>query len=728
MLQLLLDYRLDCILFAAISVGMLIVSHRWARLKHGAAGPSAWMWASIGATIGATAIVTELSGQHERQRLISMLQGIAPTYAQELGRLGHENITPDTSPDDSLYASLIEAQIRWLKVNSAVSDIYTFGRRADGQIVLLVDSETDYNHDGKIEGEREQRTKIGELYDEDQEMILRALNGEHLFADQPVTDRWGTWVGAYEPIRGNDGQIVAVLGVDYPADGWNVAICSVRAAAIGLFGIINSILIASSSTLAGMRSELVRRREIEDALRESEKRLAALALRDRLTSLPNRGLLADRVAQAILRSRRKADYKFALFYIDLDGFKGINDRLGHEVGDLLLKAVADRYRLIVRETDTISRCSPGVQDDSDGMMAARLGGDEFVILADDIASDADVERIAARLQAGAVDPFIIQGHNIRVSASIGVACSHAKYQSLEELLRDADTAMYHAKAAGKGAYAIFNSQMRQQAIERLAAEGELKLAIENRQFFLEYQPIVSLDDRRLRGFEALVRWNHPTRGRVAPDQFIPLAEESGLIVPLGTWVIEQACATIARWQRQLPQAAAISISVNISRRQFDSPELPNQIEQILLRTGARPENLKLEITESLISHDPDAAMQVVQRLAQMGLPMIIDDFGLGSSSLGILHRFPVEGLKIDRSFIATASQRRDYAAVVNTIVNLARNLKMTLVAEGVETMEQAAMLQGMGCELAQGYLFAKPLPEAAAMKFIQDPAFNVSAA
>ena len=441
--------------------------------------------------------------------------------------------------------------------------------------------------------------------------------------------------------------------------------------------------------------------DTEQRLREREQQLRHDALHDSLTGLSNRALLTDRIDQCIERARRHRDYRFALLFLDLDRFKVINDSLGHTVGDQLLVAIAQRLDGCLRSTDTVAR--------SDREVLARLGGDEFVILLDDIRDDTDASRVAERILAELSPAFQLAGHEITATASIGIALSRTDYDRAEDMLRDADTAMYHAKAAGRSRYQVFDKPMHERAVKRMQLESDLGRALERQQFELHYQPIVSLKTARITGFEALIRWNHPKRGVVAPADFIPMAEETGLIVPIGRWVLHEACRQLRAWQEHCTHDQSLSINVHISKRQVSEGNLAQDITKVLRRTGIDSRCLTLELTETVIMENHDSIMAVLEELKELGVQLHMDDFGTGYSSLSYLHRFPLDVLKIDRTFMSNLEADVEYTAVVHAIVTLAHNLNMKVTAEGIETPEQLAQILALDCDYAQGYLFCKPL-------------------
>ena len=438
-----------------------------------------------------------------------------------------------------------------------------------------------------------------------------------------------------------------------------------------VFQIANSLTTKWHLTAqAGVKlSELERLVEV----RTSELKQAALV--DRLTGLPNRELLNDRLSRLIEYSKRDKDRKFAVLFLDFDRFKVINDSLGHDIGDLLIIGIADRLRYETRRTDTVANMAT----------TARLGGDEFIVVLDHLQDHHDAVRVTKRLIEALAAPYDLKGNMVHSTASIGITTNSIDYQNPDDMIRDADIAMYRAKAAGKACYMLFDRQMHEQAVHRLTLENDLRDAIAKRQFLLHYQPIVSLFSGAPIGFEALVRWQQPQRGMISPADFIPLAEEIGAIIPLGYWVLEEACRQLTEWRKQRPEFAELNMSVNLSRKQLTAPDLVNSISRIIKQYAIRPCDLKLEITESAVMNNPEEAVRVLHEIRQMDIELHMDDFGTGYSSLSCLHRFPIGGLKIDRAFVSNMCERQDYSVVIDAIISLALKLNLRLVAEGVET-------------------------------------------
>ncbi|RCJ38487.1 hypothetical protein A6769_08760 [Nostoc punctiforme NIES-2108] len=436
-----------------------------------------------------------------------------------------------------------------------------------------------------------------------------------------------------------------------------------------------------------------------------ESQLLHLAFHDTLTGLANRVAFMNRLKHAINYSKRHSDYLYAVLFIDLDRFKVINDSLGHLNGDQLLLAIASRLQICIRSIDT----------------AARLGGDEFTILLEGIQDMSDAIKVAERIQKELTLPFELDGQEVFITASIGIALSSTvDYQHPEELLRDADTAMYRAKVLGRARYKLFNSDMYANALARLQLETDLRRAIEREEFRVYYQPIVSLTSGSIVGFEALLRWQHPERGLLYPADFIPLAEETGLIFSIGKWVLHEACRQMQVWRVCHCFKLLEKISVNLSVKQFSQPDLIEQIGQILHSTGLDAGTLMLEITENAIVENGDKVTAAILQLQKMGIELSIDDFGTGYSSLGGLYNFPISVLKIDRSFISLIGTNNNNLEIIEIIVTLAHKLGVDVLAEGVETKEQLLLLRKLNCQYGQGHFFSVPLNSSVAEALIME--------
>ncbi len=476
----------------------------------------------------------------------------------------------------------------------------------------------------------------------------------------------------------------------------------------------------------------------------AEDKLVHDALHDMLTGLPNRALFMDRLGHAIELSKRRPEVWFAVLFIDLDRFKVVNDSLGHLVGDRLLIAIAQRLETCLRAGDTV----------------ARLGGDEFAILLENIKNTEDAIHIAERVQAELAEPFYLNEYQVFTSASIGIVCSglpqhpteicelsiapnlenadretslsglssdspvpnvpfRTLYDRPEELLRDADAAMYHAKGLGKARHEVFDLSMHTRAVALLQLENDLRRALDSQEFRLYYQPIVSLTSGRISGFEALLRWYHPLRGLVSPGEFILVAEETRLIVPIGWWMMRSACRQIHQWHQKFPANPPLTVSVNLSNQQFKQPDLIDRLREILQETQLDPRTLKLEITEGVIMDNAESAAAILADLKKLEIQLYIDDFGTGYSSLSRLHTFPTDALKIDRAFVSRMTEDQGNEAIVQTILILASHLGMDVIAEGIETIEQLNLLRALECEYGQGYFFSKAVDSIAATLLIE---------
>ncbi len=439
--------------------------------------------------------------------------------------------------------------------------------------------------------------------------------------------------------------------------------------------------------LVGSMTDVTDRRILEDQLRHD-------ALYDALTGLPNRTLFLDRLNQAIEHAKRTPGYWFAVVFLDLDGFKVVNDSLGHQAGDQVLISVASRLTREMRGNDTVSR----------------FGGDEFVVLLNDLHSLTDLSTTIDRILATLSEPLVLDGQAVGVSAAAGVATSLAGHQTADEILRDADTAMYRAKATGSGASVLFDESMHSGAMARLQLESDLRRAVADGQFELHFQPVLDISTGRLVGLEALIRWNHPTRGLVPPAEFLPVAEAAGLSQQLGRWTFTEVCRHLRRWGAATPSGAGFTVSVNLSNRQFWDVELRDYACRALADHDVPASALVFEVTEGVIMDDPQRAARLLGQLHDDGFALHVDDFGIGRSSLELLHTFPIDALKIDRSFVGRVEVDSRSAELVRVMVVMGRNLGIDVIAEGVETAEQADLLGEFGCPRAQGYLYSRPVP------------------
>ena len=465
------------------------------------------------------------------------------------------------------------------------------------------------------------------------------------------------------------------------------------------------LIAQSNNTVLAIVREITTRKN-------SEAKIHQLAYHDNLTGLPNRQFFARRLRQAI-RYAREHNQKLATLYLDLDRFKRINDTLGHGVGDALLKAVAKRLDRCIRGADSVARIKT---DGSNSVRLARLGGDEFVILIEDIDDEDQVSKVADRIRKALTAPFKYQGHQFIITPSIGIAIFPDDSQETDELLANADMAMYQAKSAGRNNYCFYSGTMNRRSLDRLDMENELQHAIRNQLFKLHYQPKVNLSNFKTVGVEALLRWHHPEKGWISPSQFIPLAEETGLIVPLGAWVVQQACKQLVDWQND--GLTDISVAINVSSEQFCHGDLLNSVLNAVESTGILAQSLELEITESLLMKNVEETVAALRIFKEAGIRISVDDFGTGYSSLSYLKQFPLDSLKIDRSFVQDLHNNNDDAAICAAILAMAKELSLSVVAEGVEFEEQLDFLRKHGCDQIQGFFISKPLPPDELKEFV----------
>lgn len=473
--------------------------------------------------------------------------------------------------------------------------------------------------------------------------------------------------------------------------------------------------------------ELKARLRSGERILKLEDKLTYDALHDPLTRLPNRSFFLERLTLCVSWGMLHPEYKFAVLSIDMDRFKVVNDSLGISAGDWLLVQIAERLLGSIRRDDAILRTA-----DAGGMagrlaevgLVARVGGDKFTILLDNIRNASEGIRVAERIQKSIQAPFDVDGQTVFTTASVGIAFSGTGYSAAEDMLGDANTAMARAKTLGKARYEMCDPSMHATAAGRFRLETDLRLATEKQEFIVHYQPIVSLVDLRITGFEALVRWQRPGFGLVMPGGFISAAEDTGLILWIGQWILQEACRQIRAWNVQFPCSPSFTMAVNISAKQFAQANLVSQVARVLNETGLTPETLRLELTESVTMRDEERTTRILSELRNLGVRLCIDDFGTGYSSLSYLRRFALDILKIDRSFVTDMLNNSESHEIVKTILSLGKNLRMKVVAEGVETLEQMALLRSLGCEFAQGYLFSRPVDSPAVERTLVESQAN----
>ena len=452
-----------------------------------------------------------------------------------------------------------------------------------------------------------------------------------------------------------------------------------------------------------LRHYITEQERIGQELRDSRERFRHAAFHDSLTNLPNRNLFIKLLNTLLERSKKTPDHNFAVLFLDLNRFKTVNDSLGHSAGDRLILHVAKRLSGLLREGDSV----------------ARFGGDEFGIILNNVSLVDDALQFAETVRRKLLTPFTINGRQVFTSISVGIAISNPAYTEAEDILRDADIAMYYAKERNKN-YVVFDQTMHTRAVTLLQLETDLRHAIDRDELVVYYQPIIDLTTMKLNGFEALMRWNHPQRGLVPPNEFIPVAEETNFIIPLTLWILQKSCRQLVEWQKRSPLNKNLMMSVNLSGKHFAQPDIVEQIRWIIKETGVNPACLKLEITESAIMENAESTIAMLKTLRHLGLQLSIDDFGTGYSSLSYLHRFPIDMLKVDRSFVGSMEDGTENGEIVRTIIALAKTLNLSVVAEGIESIHQLHQLRILGCEFGQGYLFSRPVPAEDAQLILDD--------
>lgn len=489
------------------------------------------------------------------------------------------------------------------------------------------------------------------------------------------------------------------------------------------------ILESVASTIRDKHGEVEKlvivNRDVTDR-KHTEKLLEHNSFHDGLTGLPNRRLLLDRLQRSFVRAQRNSDYQYALLLVDIDNFKALNDSWGANAGDQVMMELGGRLASSLRHHDTVAR--PGNQIPSNDAVLSRLGGDEFTVLLEGITDPSDALRVAQRLQTAVAAPFTVEGREFPATISIGIALSTDEHTRAEDLLQCADVAVHRAKALGCSRCELFDEGMHTRAVNRLKLEAELRIAIDRRQFQLCYQPILNLETRQAAGFEALVRWHHPEHGVVSPSKFIEVAERAGLMVPIGKWVIREACQQLRAWQSAYPALGALTMTVNVSAKQFAHPDLRDDLKAAIQENHITPASLQIELTEADVQADPKLTSDLFALLKHLGVRISIGDFGTGRSSLSWLRRSPLDELKIDRSLIASMPTDRSSYDVVNLTIILARELNLEVVAEGIETAVHLERIRRLGCEFGQGYFFSKPLEAEQADRLLKQQSLRSNAA
>ena len=655
---------------------------------------------TVAAVVGAAISGLWLStAQTVRENYRTHLTRLALAAAQQVDPELHERIRHPEQMDTPEYKRAVEPLRRMRLAVPGIRFLYTLVR--DGQVArFILDSADPGLHNGV-----EDRSSVWDVSVSQQPSKMIALGepgqpGRPTATLEPYTDPWGTFMTGYAPIFDASHRQIGAVGVDVDAREFVAYLREARQHL--LLGLVPAaaMVILLAVTFYHMRLRgLVAAHEVAEAARRAQ----AAARLDRLTGLANRTLFMERLQHAIERVGSGHQARFVVLFLDFDHFKLVNDTMGHPAGDELLRQIAERLRGSLRASDAMS-------NELDGNIIARFGGDEFVILINDLRSARDAELMAERLLQALAPVYELCAGEVHSSASIGIVTSTDGLESAEAVIRNADVAMYEAKRAGRGCYVVFSDAMHTRLTRRVHIESGLRKAIGTAELELAYQPIVDLETGQMASTEVLLRWNHPQLGEIEPSEFIPIAEESGLIVPLGEWVLLSACRQLVEWRQTRPHDAPRTVSVNVSRAELAlGPRLLERLRNILEQTGLPPHCLQLEVTEREVMRDPVSSKALMHRLREIGVRLAMDDFGTGTSSLACLRDYPFDCVKIDRSFVSDLAGSRDVLALIHATLTLVENLGMTSVAEGVEDISQLAVLQSLGCRYAQGYLFSHPV-------------------
>ncbi|MGB8956012.1 MAG: EAL domain-containing protein [Tumebacillaceae bacterium] len=819
-LQTNIDYLLFVLLVCGVCAVLELLKYRQVKLAgyreanaHGlrfsqGKGPVVALSLIVLMLVGGWSVVND-AGRQEEDRSRQIVEGIAPTFAYELRKMGHEQIRIATGMNDVAYLEILNAVKQWRAVNPDIQRIYTLRKLPDGQSVYVI--APDSTHDGYAK-HAAAYMPIGHFYPRQNSELEQAFRGTQSFTEEPYKEGNIKIKTAYVPILDAQGGLDSVLGIDFNASRWEDYVQYTR---LNVIAVITLLLIPvytiywviyrtrverfqfqlhqaeleesedrfrklSSASFEGIiilqipwvlevnhafaemfgysteevmemdvfslidqesrnfvksnmlsnndssyeviglhkngtrivvemvgttcyyKGTIARVFAVRDITerKRAEELINHMAYHDSLTSLPNRLLFNERLTSA-LNQARGTGQRLAIMFLDLDRFKLVNDTLGHGMGDKLLIGVATRIIDCLESDDIV----------------ARMGGDEFTVLMH-IDDPEEAARASEMIIAALKEPFVIDGYELHTTTSIGISLYPEDGDDAQVLMRNSDTAMYRAKDQGRNSYSFYDTAMNRLGIERLELENGLRYALEREELVVYYQPRLNLASGQIVGMEALVRWQHPVLGLVPPGRFIPLAEETGLIVPISEWVLETACKQTKKWLDS--GYPPLQVAVNLSARQFQSPGLVERIESTLQGCGLAPEMLELEITESITMQDVDFTILTLRKLSDMGIHIAVDDFGTGYSSLSYLKNFPIHTLKIDQSFVRELHKDSYNAAIVNTVIYLARNLNLKVIAEGVETEQQLAFLRDQRCDEMQGFLFSRPVPQDEFERLLQE--------
>ncbi len=647
-----------------------------------------WSGIVVYGLIATTLIVGGFAVNHattmESMRMESILAGTARILSYELMEQGHASLPIDVDSDDPLYIAVVNTIEHWLQINPSIQSIYTMRKRSDGSNVFLVDGAVDYNGNGKIDEDIEGRTPPGTVYKLFIKEMEQAFNGKEGLEKAPTTDQWGTSISYYVPIYTKEGQQEGIVGLDYDGTQWLQVIRSSRQKMVIFFVIILFLLdiiygVIILVTIDGEKNKYHR------------QEIWYKAYYDDLTGLPNRSLLNQKLTEALEKAAKSGE-RVGVLLFDLDRFKVINDSIGHRIGDRLLQNVAQRLQLCIK----------------DQVLLCHFGGDAFVVMFGQVNQEDRIRSAAEEIMKALRPSFWIDEHELFITASIGISIFPQDGDNAQTLLKNAETAVYSAKENGRDTVEYYKMSMNEKSLMRLQLENKLRSALEKKEFIVYYQPQIDCKTAEIVSAEALIRWQDPIEGLISPGEFIPLAEETGLIVPMGEWMLYAVCEQINQWQRQ--GYPPIRIDVNLSARQFRQHDIVNTIKQVLHDTGVYASSLGVEITESIAMKNEELTYTTLKQLEEMGVHISIDDFGTGYSSLSYLKKYPLHTLKIDQSFVRDLVVDSSDAAIASAIILMAHGLHLEVVAEGVETLEQIEFLRENQCDRLQGFIFSRPVP------------------
>jgi len=621
--------------------------------------------------------IVEDAEKNEILHMSGIVEGITPTLAYELQMMGHSRLDERTDAHDPQYLEMNVKLQHWIRLNPSIRDIYTLKKRPDGSKYVVLAPATDFDKNGIIDNQLEAAVPIGQAFQEQIPQLEKVFQDRSKMESYLTSDAWGLAIAGFSPVYNEQGKVDAVLAMEFDREEWMSHVRMTRIREIGILLFPFSMFVTAYWFVIHFRLERLQ--------------ITFFANHDALTGLPNRQYFQHQL-HAALEKASQEERRLAVMHIDLDRFKFINDTLGHGMGDLVVKAVSERIIQVVQDRG----------------MVGRIGGDKFAILLPNVTDVQEMSEIAQNILTLLSQSYMIEQQELFITASIGISVYPLHAEDRYALIRSADAAMSRAKEQGRNNYQYYSDMINASTFEKLLLENNLRKAVENSEFEVFYQPQIQMETGEVIGAEALIRWHHPDMGIVSPAMFIPLAEETGLIIPIGEWVMRTACKQAKEWQSA--GRSPICIAVNLSAIQFQHDNLVSIVQQILQETGLEPSLLELEITESIAMQNTDRVIEELVKLRNLGVKISMDDFGTGYSSLNNVKKFPINQLKLDKSFVRDIAVDPNDAAIAKSIIEMAHTLKLDVLAEGVENHRQLAFLKAQKCNYYQGYLFSPPLP------------------